>query len=94
MYSVGPVALRPIFTDGLPFRTFFFQQTCALRLNEGDLPAEGYKGAGDEQVALKARIEQKGCQHVSGAIHREITKKEILNNLLLSFNIIINNRYI
>jgi hypothetical protein len=86
------VALRPIFTDGLPFRTFFFQQTCALRLNEGDLPAVRSKGAGDNQVVLKGRIEQKGCQHVSGAIKREMTKKEILNNLFLSFNIIISNQ--
>ena len=70
----------------------FFQQTCALRPNEGDLPALRSKGAGVNRVVLKERTEQKGCQHASGAIRREITKKEILNNLLLSFNIIISNR--
>ena len=50
------------------------------------------EGAGDNQVVLNGRTEQKGCQHVCAARQREITKKEILNNLFLSFNIIIYNQ--
>jgi hypothetical protein len=55
----------------------FFQQTCKLRLNVSDLPAVQNNGAGDKQVVLNARIEQKGCQDVSGAVQSEILKKNL-----------------
>ena len=69
--------MRPIFTDGLPFRTFLISIFPARHhRNESDLPATQGIQAGDLQGILKARLEQKECQDVSGAMQKE---KEMRN---------------
>ena len=69
--------MRPIFSDGLPFRGIFFSQwSRLLRLNESDLPAVQSIGAGDGQGLLNAGKEQNGCQDGAGIIQEEITWKE------------------
>ncbi len=66
------MALRPIFSDGLPFRTFLPQQSRPLRLIENYPPAVEKIGADDRQGLLNARIEQNGCQDVSEIIQEEM----------------------
>ena len=55
---------------------FYFQQSYPLPLNESDLPAMQNIGAGDGQVVLNARIEQKECQDVSGTLQERIRWKK------------------
>ena len=70
------MALRPIFSDGLPFRTFFSHQSRPHHLIENDPPAVEKIGADDGQGLLKARIEQNGCQDVSEIIQEEKKRTE------------------
>ena len=61
--------MRPIFSDGLPLRAFFFKKVP---------PASSER---KRLGLLNARIEQDGCQDVSAIILEEIAWKEFLSIL-------------